>query len=71
MIHNQSTHWYRPKGSIGWTANPEYALDGEVEKRGLHDCTVQNCAERHGSSAQEIADARVRSSQVTRKAKGH
>ena len=45
----QNTHWYRhtrkEKGqrSIGWTANPKYADEGEIERVGLHDCFQLQC----------------------------
>ena len=65
---NQNTHWYKTDDGQGWTANPELAKDGEVEKRGLHDCSSQNCQTRHGSSAEEYADGKVCSAQTSRKA---
>lgn len=48
----QNTHWYHSEYSLGWTANPEHALPGEVERVGLHDCAAQNCQESHSCSAE-------------------
>lgn len=54
----QNTHWYRSVYSLGWTANPEHALPGEVERVGFHDCAIQGCEEIHSCSA-IWAEARI------------
>lgn len=67
----QNSHWYKTDDRQGWTANPAYASTGEVERRGLHSCTIQGCTSRHSASAEERADDEVRASQIARKAKGN
>lgn len=68
-MKQQNTNWYRPKDMQGWTANPKYAKNGEVDRIGLHDCTFFGCKARHSSSAEEYADNKVRASQTSRKTK--
>ena len=48
MIPSQNTHWYN--SGRGWTADPERALLGEVERVGLHDCITLGCSEEHACS---------------------
>lgn len=51
-VEMQNSHWYQTDNG-GWTAEPIYAKDGEVERVGLHDCEARGCEETHSGSAQE------------------
>lgn len=46
----QSTHWYYT--GYGFTSNPVFAVEGEIERVGLHDCSNYSCEEEHAHSAQ-------------------
>ena len=59
-VRQQNTHWYKTKG--GFTANPFFASREEVERVGLHDCTLYECETPCGGSAQEYAREQERTS---------
>lgn len=64
-MKNQNTHWYRANDG-GWTANPLFAKQGEVERVGLHECSIQGCEEAHCGSAQEFTAETVYTAEVAR-----
>lgn len=72
MVDQQNTHWYRSQFSLGWTANPEHALPGEIERVGFHDCAGQGCQEIHSCSAIWYEVRRVREFEAAQQtARGH
>lgn len=69
-MKNQNTHWYRADDG-GWTANPLFAKQGEIERVGLHECSIQGCEETHSSSSQEFTAQQVHTAEVARIAASH